>query len=288
MTATTYICFAQRFNANGILLSLWPAATLVALRAAETRRIADGAWAGVLIGLCLLSKYSSVIFVAVLFAGLHFPKRNNATYRSPAAIACYVVVGAMVVPHVVCGLVNHDFLPFRYAEAAAARSFPAALRETIVFPLLWAGFLAVPAAIYALAAGWGQRELAAVFRQPFAGDRGQVAMLAFGPILVTMATCLVRASTLRFLYAAPLLFMAPIWFAMAPVGIRADLVPRVRKACAAVLAVCLIASPAIALFGTTTQKRFVARPKSEIVRAVTDEWHKRFGVPLGIVGGSED
>jgi hypothetical protein len=287
MTATTYICFAERFNANAILLSLWPATTLVSLRASETRRIVDGFWSGVLIGLCLLSKYSSVIFVAVLFVAVHFPKRNNATYGSRAAIACYVVVGAMMLPHLVW-LTRHDFLPFRYAEVATSRSFAAAVREVMLFPLAWAGFLAIPTLIYVVAAGLNWRKFMAVLREPFAGDRGQVAILAFGPMLVTMAICLLRASTLRFLYAGPLLFMAPIWFAMAPVGVDVALLPRVRKACAMVLAACLVASPIIAFFGTAYQARFIARPKSEIVRAVTDEWHRRFGVPLKIIGGTED
>ena len=49
MLSTTYVCFAQRFNANTVLISLWPAAALAVLRGLERNRIADGILAGLLV-----------------------------------------------------------------------------------------------------------------------------------------------------------------------------------------------------------------------------------------------
>lgn len=287
MTTTMYLCFAGRFNANTILLSLWPATTLAVLRAAETDRLISGAVAGVLVGLCLLSKYQSITFLAALFVAVYFLKRSATVYRSRAAIACYLVAGATVAPHV-AWLVHHGLLPFRYADVTTARAFGDVVREVALFPLASVLFLAPAFVVYSVAAGWNWRQALAAFAKPFVGERAFVAILALGPLVVTMVACLVRSSTLKPLYATPMFFMVPIWFAMSPVGVGPGLLGRARKACAAVLIGTLVIAPVIAGVAVSRHAAFAIRPKAEIVRAVTAEWHRRFDRPLRIVAGTED
>jgi hypothetical protein len=223
----------------------------------------------------------------ILFLSLYFPRRSTAVYGSSAAVSCYGIVVALMAPHVLW-LADHQFLPFHYAQATTGRPFPVAVLEILRFPLVSALFLAPAIIIYATAAGWNWRRVIVACQQPFAGARASVAMLAFGPLVLTMVICLLRPSTLKLVYATPLFFMVPVWFAMAPVPVSGRLLPRVRKACTAVLAACLAISPFVAGIAFAEIAPFMARPKSEIARAVTDEWHRRFGAPLRIVAGTEE
>jgi hypothetical protein len=281
------LCFAQRFNANTVLLSLWPATTLAALRLVDRRRLADGVLAGLLIGLCLLSKYQSVLFLAPLALSVYLTS-DAAPYLSRAAFVCYTVAAATILPHALW-LTRHDFLPLVYAEVTTGRPFPVVLREALIFLLVSAAYLAPAVLGYAWAAGWNLRQLARALTNAMAGERRTVAVLAFGTLFLTLAVCLVRSSTVKPSYATPMFFALPIWLALAPglpfasCGLR-----RLRVLGAVAIFGSLALAPAVGFITFASQARLAIRPKAEIVRAVTAEWHRRFALPLGIVAGDED
>jgi hypothetical protein len=54
----------------------------------------------------------------------------------------------------------------------------------------------------------------------FSGERRPAAVLAFGVPVLTLAVCLFRSSTVKTAYAILMLFMVPVWIAMAAIGIR--------------------------------------------------------------------
>src|SRR6185312_9349146 len=116
-----YFCLAGRFNANTVLLSLWPATTLFALRSQESGRITDGIITGLLAAACLMSKYNSALFLITLF--LAMPLRSSrAVWYSRAAFACYTCCAAALLPHLLW-LQAHDYLPFAYFQQTTARPF---------------------------------------------------------------------------------------------------------------------------------------------------------------------
>ena len=287
MTTTMYVCFAERFNANAILLSLWPATALAVLRAAEARTIASGILAGVLVGLCILSKYQSVTFLAALLAAIHCLHRGERVFLNRAALACVLTAVAVTARHFVW-LVQSGGLPLRYAESVTHRPWIDAASEVAMFPVISAVFLAPAVLIYAAAAGWTWRQMLAAVANPFAGVRGSVAVLAFGPVAITMLLCLAASSTLKPVYTTPLFFMVPVWLAMTPLPVGANLLRRARQATALVFGCMLIVSPVIARIAFQQGAAFMARPKAEIAAAVTAEWHDRFHTPLSVVGGTED
>src|SRR3974390_176809 len=64
MLQPTYQFHAQRFNANAVLLAVWPLATYCFLRAFETRRLGWAVAAGAACALAMLGKYYSLFLIA--------------------------------------------------------------------------------------------------------------------------------------------------------------------------------------------------------------------------------
>jgi 4-amino-4-deoxy-L-arabinose transferase-like glycosyltransferase len=285
---TSYICFAQRFNANTVLLSLWPATTLAVLRAVERDRLRDGFAAGLLVAFCMLSKYQSAIFLATLLAAVYFLKGSARPYYSRAALICYAAAAIGVVPHLIW-LQQNDYLPLRYMRVTTLRGFPTVVRESIVFVLASAGYMAPAVILYQWAGRAQWRRLVRALASGFRDKRLPLAIVTFGAAALTIAICLIRSGTLKTTYAIPMYFMLPFWLAMAPdLPFSAVALRRLRLVVAGILFACLAAAPLIGLVSFKLSTRLATRPKDEIVDAVTDAWHRHYGKPLRIVGGDED
>src|SRR5712672_2604412 len=77
MLLPTYQFHAQRFNANAVLLAVWPIATYCFLRSFESRQIIWAIAAGATAALAMLGKYYSVFLIgAFVFAALCLPQRR--------------------------------------------------------------------------------------------------------------------------------------------------------------------------------------------------------------------
>ena len=288
MLSATYLCLAMRINANTILISLWPATTLAGLRGIERNRLGDGIVAGLLVAACLLSKYFSVVFLLPLLVTAYFLTGSAKIYRSRSALACYAVVVLAVIPHLIW-LQHNDYLPFRYANFATQRIWQASLKESAFFIVTTAGFVAIGTFAYLLSAGTSLLRLPAVLASGFTGKRGAIAILVFGPQLVTIALGLAWSSSVRPIYAIPMLFANPIWIAMArEVHFTARSLRRMRRVVLAIFLVCLTGAPIMTVVFVRNHVRLSVQPKDEILKLVTDEWHRRFRQPLRIVSGDED
>ncbi|MCQ8140398.1 glycosyltransferase family 39 protein, partial [Vibrio parahaemolyticus] len=77
MLTPAYQFHAQRFNANAVLLAVWPLATYCFLRAFETRAPLWAVAAGLTAALAMLGKYYSIFLVAsfALSAMIHPSRR---------------------------------------------------------------------------------------------------------------------------------------------------------------------------------------------------------------------
>lgn len=84
MLTPAYQFHAQRFNANAVLLAIWPLATWCFLRAFETRSAFWAVAVGCTTALAMIGKYYSVFLVASFaFAALAHPARR-AYFTSPS------------------------------------------------------------------------------------------------------------------------------------------------------------------------------------------------------------
>jgi hypothetical protein len=287
MATPVYFCLANRFNANTVLLSLWPATTLFAMRAQASDRIADGVMAGILAAACVLSKYTSVLFLATLLLALPL-RSSRAVWVSRSAIAAYASFVLAAAPHALW-LYKSGSLPFVYLQVTTARPFWVSAREAVLFPLTSMGFF-LPALIIYLTAT--RRHARVWWRGMWTGwnpERKFTTVLLFCPIFLTIATSIARSATVKPIYVIPMLFLGPIWIAQIP-GIRFDgsSLARARRACASVLVFYMAAAPVVGIAGFLASAPFATQPTEEVARRVTQEWIERYDVRLRIVAGDED
>jgi hypothetical protein len=287
MLSATYVCFAQRFNANTVLVSLWPATLLAALRGMERNRLIDGVLAGLLAAACLLSKYYSLLFLVSMFASAGVFARSAKVYTSRAAITCYSVTALCIVPHLIW-LWQNDFLPLHYAWIAGHRAWIASFRESGLFILAAAGFVGTGTVLYLAVARFPLWRLPSVLASGFTGKRKAFAILIFGIEASTIACGLIFSSAVRPVYAIPMAFLVPIWIAMADVPFNAQSLKRMRVAVLAVFLGCLALAPVMGLAFTRLNVRLAVQPRDELADFITTEWHHRFDRPLRIVAGDED
>jgi 4-amino-4-deoxy-L-arabinose transferase-like glycosyltransferase len=152
MLPPTYQFHAQRFNANTILLSLWPIATYCFLRAFETRRAAWAAAAGATAALAMLGKYYSVFLVAgFAFAAMVHPQRR--TYFASPSPWISAATGLFVLAPHLYWLSSTGAPPFNYALAHAGATFFGALYEASFFLTGLAAVMVIPALTWVLTAG---------------------------------------------------------------------------------------------------------------------------------------
>ena len=99
MLTPVYQFYAQRFNANTVLLAIWPLATYCHLRSFETRQIGWSIAAGVFAALAMLGKYYSVFLIAS-FALATFAHPRRAAYFKSSAPWFSTLAGLIVLgPH---------------------------------------------------------------------------------------------------------------------------------------------------------------------------------------------
>jgi Dolichyl-phosphate-mannose-protein mannosyltransferase len=152
MLTPIYQLHAQRFNANALLLTLWPIATYCFLRSFETREIRWAVAAGGAAALTMLGKYYSAVLIgSFIFAAICHPQRR--VYFGSSAPWISTLAGfAVLGPHLLW-LANTGGMPLRYALAEhAGMAFSRALIEALAFLAGLALVMAFPAATWILSA----------------------------------------------------------------------------------------------------------------------------------------
>ena len=164
MLLPVYQFHAQRFNANTVLLAIWPLATYCFLRSFETRQIKWAAAAGALAALAMLGKYYSVFLVSgFAFAAVCHPQRRI-YFRSQVPWVSTLVGLIVLAPHL-HWLATTGAAPFEYAiQAHGGRAFWPSILEACMFLLGIAAILAIPALSWVLIAESRLKRFPADFR----------------------------------------------------------------------------------------------------------------------------
>jgi 4-amino-4-deoxy-L-arabinose transferase-like glycosyltransferase len=204
---------APKFNHDVIQLPFWALAGLAFHGALRTGRLRDWSLLGVALGLALWAKYFVVILAVPLALFLLIDRDARPALKTAGPYLAALIALAIMTPHLVW-LVQHDFLPFRYADARAA---PAnSLLDHILHPLAFlAGQAAwlVPAALIALPLVWPRRPAQEDTIAAF--DRRIVALLAFGPAAVLIAGAVVSGRGLITMWGYPLWLFLGLWVVIA-------------------------------------------------------------------------
>lgn len=276
------------FNANSVLLSLWPLAVLLFLRTFDRRDPTSGALLGLAAAAAMLSKYySGIILACCLLAALAHPDRRR-FFASAAPYAAIAVFAAAMAPHVLWHL-HAAIGPLQYM---ASKSHSDTLRILAKAGLFVAGCVAVHALLgAALAWLWRCGRAAAPEDRPAApsaGDRRTLAIFALGPFLLTVAIALAFKVKIVTQFAIPIFSLSPlaaiVWLRLA--------IDRAALRRLALLAgggglLLLSAAPFAGAWTLRHDIEHAAEPRRLVAERVTALWRQRIGTKLAIVAGSE-
>jgi 4-amino-4-deoxy-L-arabinose transferase-like glycosyltransferase len=288
---------ASNFNANTVLLSLWPWTAFAFVRSLEPGEARDRAFWGLVFGVlaaaALLSKYVSILLLASCFvASLAHPLART-YYRSPAPYLAVIVCTALCAPHAWWSVVN-EFPPVRYAMAKTVSPPGRNIYKAIT---TGAASLAMSGGLFiALAASqrWQSSGLRAGFVK-LATDRTMlwVWVLATGPFVLTVALGLVGSIKIATNFMIPVFFMVPVLIVIALANLEPEgWVPRLHEIALGVLVVAVLVSPIIGYVSMRANIKGTADASPQAARLATQLWHEAFdtpgkSVPVTIVYGTE-
>lgn len=283
-----YNLFAMKYNANTVLLSLWPWTAYALIRALETQRAAWGAAFGIMAALSMLAKYySGLLLLSCLAAALLHPNAR-AFFRSPSPYVAVLTGSALIAPHLVW-MPEHDFQTLEYAATL--------LRHRVLNNLvrgLSASGQALAFHVVAIAALlWSltPRERGTFVARLLSGARAErnlwVMVLAFGPFALTILALLIVNVRISAQFMIPIFFMVPTALLLVS-EIKLD--PsrtRDRLARPAILfpLAALAVSPLVAIASFMVGEPTFAEPRIAVVEAATKAWHEAFGTRLDVVAG---
>ncbi|WP_018647033.1 glycosyltransferase family 39 protein [Bradyrhizobium huanghuaihaiense] len=287
MLTPAYQFHAQRFNANAVLLAIWPLATWCFLRAFETRTAPWAVAVGFTTALAMVGKYYSIFLVASFaFAALAHPERRAYFFSASPWIS--VIVGlAALSPHLYW-LATTGASTFTYALAHANGNVVSSLSEVRNFLLGLAAAASVSAVFWALIAGTRLKQFPADFAAMSAGLR-LLFYVAVGTIALPVLISLAMGTDLPSLWALQGLFLFAV---LVVCGTRYPIerfyTVNVTVIVAGVaLAAVLVAAPIHAAYrndhGYEEGRNFYAQAANELTR----EWRELTGEPLSAVSGDD-
>lgn len=282
-----YQFHAEKFNANTVLLAVWPLATYCFLRSFEERTAGWAAAAGFLCALAMLGKYYSIFLLAgFVVAGILHPDRAR-YLRSKAPWISLVCGLAGIAPHVYW-LWQNNFEPFHYAMSAHIdRKGVHAIKDAAVFAVTNAAYLLLPAVSLAVMLRSQWREWGHNLRDLSPGLLLLLLIFATSFILPMLVVVLLDSDLPATWHFQGLFFVLLI----AVCALRFE-IPRVETVNLATMVgglfLCAaLASPFYALYRNAhpnVSGRDFYRGASEVLTAA---WHKASETPLERVSGDD-
>lgn len=287
MLLPVYQFHAQRFNANSVLLAIWPIAMYCFLRSFEERSLRWAAATGVSTALAMLGKYYSVFLIASLaLAALLHPARRR-YFLSPVPWVSAAAGLATLSPHL-HWLATTGAEPFNHALAHARASFLIAITEVYFFLTGLAAALASSAVAWLFIAGYRLKRLPEQFRNMDSG-LWLLVLVSCGTIALPVVTSLAIGTDLPSLWALQGLFL----FVLPVVCCTDYAISRFHTVNLAVLAgsialiATVVAAPVHALYRNANgyeEGRNLYRPAA---LELTRRWRAMTGTPLQAVSGDD-
>ena len=281
---------AIKFNANTILLAVWPWAIWAFLAAERRPTLGRGVLVGVTLALTMLGKYVSATLILAMLVALMISAERRRLLVSPTMAAAVVVGLVVLAPHLLW-LVENDFATIRYADDQTATSLGRFAYYLVNFPLAQALYV-LPTLLGVLvaigASGWTRRPWRGFLAWRTAtADRRDLLVLVFGPFLITVALAVATWSELSAPWGFPLWSLTGWLFVSAPalagVEVRAS---RLMGVVAIFWAVLFVLAPIVDLVSIRAGVRVAVGPARELTAAAGRVWHEVAGDRrLAVVAG---
>lgn len=284
-----YSNLAIKFNANAVLLSVWPWAAYFFVRFMQTGGWRSALALGALAAAAVLGKYFSVVLlVALLVASLVRPawRARLLSVRSLLVVAAGVVV---LLPHLYW-LVTHHFMTFGYAENRTGGTLPVAAGRFGIYTLAQIGYLLPSLLFVVLLVREGKlraaKQMALSYVRPsWCAD---LWWLALGPLMVVGVIAVAARTQMASVWG-----MAE-WFALVPMWLvaleREQVAVRPERAVRVLVVywlIVLIAAAATGYAGARRNSDDAAEPRAELAAAANALWKQRTGEDfIPVVAGS--
>jgi 4-amino-4-deoxy-L-arabinose transferase-like glycosyltransferase len=284
MVMPFYNFHALKYNANTLLMPLWPATTLAFLRSYRRCSASYGALAGIAAALSMLAKYWSVFLLAGLVAAALIDPRRRIYFRSAAPWVTVTVGFAVLGPHLMW-IYQHDFISLQYAITRhAAHSVNSGLGEALKYFADTIGYGAAPVVLLFLLLRPSRATIAEMI-WPFDREGRLVAAAFWGPLLFPVAGTLAVGSAPTALWSMPAWTLLPVLM-LSPQAVKVE-TRKLRVMLGLVfveLLVILIAAPGIAF----AIHRIGVKPPAAHGRLLTADtervWRQVTSQPLRFVG----
>lgn len=284
MVTPFYTILALKFNANAILLSLWPWTAYAFLRMLDRRTIASAIAFGALAALAMLGKYYSALLLASFFVATLVTPETRRLYLTPVPYVAALSFAVVIAPHVVWAIgTGLQTVAYAISKTEAERGGVlirglSATAQAIAFQSLAIGLL-----VYAvrgqfagfaagLRAGWWRPEV-----RP-------LVVLAVLPFLLTVLACLVANVRISAQFLMPAFFLLPVALLTAakasPPTARVD---SIGKGLGILSLVMIVAAPAVAHAARHMEVEYWRPATPRLAEDVGRLWHRRTARPLRIV-----
>ena len=203
----TYHFHAQRFNANTVLLALWPFATYCFLRSFQTRHAGWALAAGAACAVSMLGKYFSLFLIAgfIVAAVLH---PNRRTYLLSSAPWLSVAAGLAVLSPHLWWVWTHNFATFDYAlNEHGNNSLGETLGSGFSFIGGAIGYLALPVIFWIAMCGRRWRDILPGLRKMECGPL-LLGLIFLGTMIIPVIANIPSRTELTPLWSLPGLFLA--------------------------------------------------------------------------------
>ena len=283
-----YSSLAIKFNANAILLSVWPWAATFFVAFMQNGRRRDAIACGAFMGLSLLGKYFSVVLLcALLLVALALPQWRRRLLSVNAALG--VAVGAAVlVPHVLW-MFEHQFSTLQFAASRSDGVPLQSLPRLAKYTLAQAAYL-LPSLVFLLwsVPGAQRREAAALAGRALSGPGAQPELwwLTMAPLLVVAAIAVIHGTAMASVWG-----MAQ-WFAVTALWLAVwgghGIAPRVdwlKRALPVYWGLVLAIALAVGYGEARGRSEGASVPRAELAQAALAHWRERTGRPLVWVAG---
>lgn len=289
LAVTPFFTFsAIKFNANTILLPLWPWLAYAGIRAVRELDVRFAALAGALAAVSLLSKYVSVVMLAAaVLTVFTMPRwREFLTTRTLA-----VTVGAFFVvlaPHLIW-LHAAGYSTLRYVDTNKAHSLWHLVSGTASFigaQVLW--LVSAVILLLFVGRGLGAGHLTERLRLGAGRVDPTIAALTIAPFAMMLLAALLTFTRLSAPWGIPLWFAAS--FALAclvfPDGREVD-AAKARRLAIGFALVALAASPLVRVVEFRNASQVNLEPRREASLLLSQRWRAKTGLPLRIVAGTQ-
>ena len=146
--AYTYVTGYYGFNPDVVLLCLLPVITYYGYKCLNENKFSDWIKLGIIVGICLLNKYQTVLILLPMLIWAYIYKRE--IFKTKRIYLSIIIAFFIFLPHLLW-MIKYDFFPLLYFEGElSSHNWWSHIKTPLIFLLMQICAIAGPLVIYSL------------------------------------------------------------------------------------------------------------------------------------------